>query len=90
LALFSIIKAPLSRRVFARQWPLNTSRWCRCKRQPQFRYEPQAIAEQVPWHRDLGHLKRHVGTWVTILAPILTRFSLRLAPKGIIEFTVGK
>ena len=61
LALFSVIKAPLSRRVFVHQWPLNTSRWCRCKRQPQFRDEPQAIAEQVPWHRDLGHLERHVA-----------------------------
>src|ERR1039457_7100817 len=60
LAPFSVNKAHLSCRFSPHAWSSMARSWRRSRRRPQFRDEPQDLAEQVPWHRHLGHLERDV------------------------------
>lgn len=61
-ALFSVIKAHLSRRLSPDEWPSNASRWRRHRLRPQFRDEPQNFPEQVTGYRNLGHLERDIAS----------------------------
>ena len=79
VALFSVIKAHLSRRFSPSGRRSNASRWRRNGRRTQFRDEPQDFSKQTPWYRNLRHLERDVpGMHDDLGANILTSFSLRL------------
>ena len=63
----------------------NASRRRWVRRWPQFRDQPQDVAEQMPGNGDLGHLKRDVTTVVHDLRADLNQLLLQARQRPIFD-----